>query len=338
MQQGLIAASLLLALVSWAAKAHHSVGVFYESDASSQISGTITRVDWVNPHIRFTLESLNEENESEVWAVESGSVNMLERNGIRRDQLQVGSEVTVVGRPSRLGRQAVYATSITAPDGGTVSFQGLFGEPEAVAAGLFIEPNAAVASGPKGIFRVWTKGRAYGDEANDLSTGLALPYTPAAQAARDRFDPLTDDTALRCIAQGMPGIMDNPFPVEFVARDGDILLRVEEWNVERTIHMSRGDDPETQPTTALGYSVGHWEEETLVVATTRIDWPFFDDVGTPQSANIETLERFSLSADQSRLNYKITATDPATFTEPVTLDGYWVWVPGQEIKPYDCTL
>jgi hypothetical protein len=75
-----------------------------------------------------------------------------------------------------------------------------------------------------------------------------------------------------------------------------------------------------------------------VVATTRIDWPFFDDVGTPQSSAISTVEQFVLSADQTRLSYTITAIDPATFTEPVTVGGYWVWVPGQEIRPYNCTL
>ena len=181
-------------------------------------------------------------------------------------------------------------------------------------------------------------GRAFAEEANDIPTGLVLPYTLAAQAARDRYDPLTDDTALECIPQGMPGIMDNPFPIEFVTRGNDIVLHLEEWDAERTIHISGGEDREVQPTTPLGYSVGRWEEETLVVTTARIDWPFFDDVGTPQSADIETVERFSVSADAHRLNYTITATDPATFTEPVTLDGYWVWVPGQEIKLYNCTL
>ena len=69
-----------------------------------------------------------------------------------------------------------------------------------------------------------------------------------------------------------------------------------------------------------------------------IDWPFFDDVGTPQRGDIETVERFSLSADESRLNYTITAADFMTFTESVTLDGCWVWVPGQEIKLYNCAL
>jgi hypothetical protein len=333
-----LAAFLFGILVSFGATAHHSVGVFYASESASEISGTITSVAWFNPHIRFTLRSVNSDNEPEIWAVESGSVNMLERNGIGREQLALGSEVTVVGRGSRLGRQAIYATSISKANGTTVALQGRFGEPEAVSAGLLAPGRVAVGAEPNGIFRVWTRGRAYGDAANDIPTGLELPYTAAARAARERYDPLTDDTALACIPQGMPGIMDNPFPIEFVAREGDLLLRLEEWDLERAIHMTPGEDPAAQPATPLGYSVGRWEDDTLVVATTRIDWPFFDDVGTPQSSAISTVEQFVLSADQTRLSYIITAIDPATFTEPVTVGGYWVWVPGQEIRPYNCTL
>jgi len=329
-----IVVSMLGVLLPWGAYAHHSVGVFYETEASSEISGTITGVDWVNPHIRFTVESTNDAAEPVIWAVESGSVNMLERNGVGRGQLEVGSVVTVVGRPSRLGRQAVYATAIRTADDATVTFRGLFGEREAASAGFV----ADASSRPADIFRVWTAGRAYGQDADNSATGLTLPYTPVAQAARAHYNPLTDDTALRCIPQGMPGIMDNPFPIQFVKRGNDIVLRGEEWDIERTIHLSGGADPQTRPTSPLGYSVGRWEDETLVVTTTRIDWPFFDDVGTPQSTAMATVERFSLSADKTRLNYTITATDPTTFAQPVTLTGYWVWVPDQEIKPYNCTL
>jgi hypothetical protein len=321
--------------MTWQAHAHHSVGVFYDAASSSEMAGTIIDIAWVNPHIRFTLESLGDDGVPVVWAIESGSVNMLERNGIRRDQLAVGADVIVVGRPSRLGRQAIYATSIRTPEG-TVALQGLFGEAQAASAGLLAD-SQTVGTGRAALFRVWTKGRAYGDPANDSPTGLDLPYTPAALAGQARFDPLTDDTALACIPQGMPGIMDNPFPIELVERDGGILLRTEEWDIERAIHMTGAADPATEPATPLGYSVGRWDGDTLIVATTRIDWPYFDDAGTPQSADVETVERFSLSDGGRRLDYAITVTDPATFTAPVTLDGHWVWVPGQVIKPYNCT-
>ncbi|MCZ6586300.1 MAG: hypothetical protein O6930_09820, partial [Gammaproteobacteria bacterium] len=88
----------------------------------------------------------------------------------------------------------------------------------------------------------------------------------------------------------------------------------------------------------MGFSVGRWDENTLIVTTTDVAYPFFDDVGTPQSPQAEIVERFTLSDDESRLDWNATIIDPVNFTEPVTLSGYWAWVPGEQIKPYECTL
>ena len=71
----------------------------------------------------------------------------------------------------------------------------------------------------------------------------------------------------------------------------------------------------------LDYSVGHWDGDTLVVETTNIDWPYFDDVGTPMSSALRTVERYTLSADAQRLNMEMTVTDPVNFTEPGHLTG-----------------
>jgi len=48
------------------------------------------------------------------------------------------------------------------------------------------------------------------------------------------------------------------------------------------------------------------------------------------------VERFTVVDDGARLRYEITANDPATFTEPLTLTKYYLWVPGLEIRPYEC--
>ena len=45
-----------------------------------------------------------------------------------------------------------------------------------------------------------------------------------------------------------------------------------------------------------------------------------------------------LGEDQTRLDWQAVATDPEVFTEPVTIGGYLVWVPGEEVKPFDCTV
>ena len=78
-----------------------------------------------------------------------------------------------------------------------------------------------------------------------------------------------------------------------------------------------------------------WEDGVLVVKTARINWPFFDNIGTPLSEEVEIVERFMLSEDQTRLDFDITITDPLVFTNPAKLRGYWLAL-GDTIPLYDC--
>ena len=134
----------------------------------------------------------------------------------------------------------------------------------------------------------------------------------------------------------MLAIMDQFFPMEIVTEGDNILIHLEELDTVRTVYMTDAyPSPSPSP---LGHSVGRWEGETLVVDTTHVNWPWFDQTGVPQTDAIEFHERFLLSEDGMRLNYSIRATDPETFTEPVTLTRDWVWLPGETRQPYECTV
>ena len=76
----------------------------------------------------------------------------------------------------------------------------------------------------------------------------------------------------------------------------------------------------------------------MVVRTTRINDPFFDDIGTPQGPSAEIIERFTLSDDETRLNYESVHIDTFTFSEPARQSGYWDWIPGEEVKSYNCAV
>ena len=98
-----------------------------------------------------------------------------------------------------------------------------------------------------------------------------------------------------------------------------------------------------QPFSPLGYSIGRWESNDLIVTTTRINWPYFKVrglVAAPQSQEMEIIERFSLDREAGEIVYGFTAHDPATFTEPVTAERYHVWRyrPGVSIQRYGCSL
>jgi hypothetical protein len=71
------------------------------------------------------------------------------------------------------------------------------------------------------------------------------------------------------------------------------------------------------------------------VRTTLVDWPYFDNIGTPQSTNVVITERFMPSEDQSTLDYELTVVDAATFTEPAVVKRQWAAHDGA-IERYDC--
>ncbi len=140
---------------------------------------------------------------------------------------------------------------------------------------------------------------------------------------------------MRC-ENGMPAIMDQFYPTEFVVQGDEILVYLEEQDVVRTIHMA--DVPLPQTSSVYGHSVGRGEGDTLVVETSHVNWPWFDQTGVPQTEGVHIVERFTPSADGHQLDYAATVTDPAIFTEPVVLERYWIWVPGEVVEPYNCVV
>ena len=203
------------------------------------------------------------------------------------------------------------------------------------------DPRLTDTAPADGIFRVWSF---LSKEVPEFTADPSL--TVSAQAAFEAFDPARDDPVLGCAQPGMPEAITfiGPHPVEFVDQGDTILLRVESDDVTRVIHMAEDAVAEDQPASPLGFSVGRWEDErTLVVTTTRVNWPWTKVrglVAVPQTTDSVFTERFSMSEDQSRLSMSFTMSDPATFTRTVSAPNYtvWRWLPGASIEPYECTL
>ena len=130
--------------------------------------------------------------------------------------------------------------------------------------------------------------------------------------------------------------MEQPYPIEFKRDGDDVVLALEEYDTLRHIAMTSAPNPAKRNAPRLGQSTGRWDGPVLVVETTGIDYPHFDGRGIPLAPGARVEERFALNADGSRLDYTMTVTDPATFTEPVTLAKQWEWRPGEQVRPYDC--
>ena len=321
---------------------HHSFAEI-EGGAEQELVGEVVNVQWRNPHVRVSIRVREDGGNAELWELEGGDLNSLSRAGVTGDLVRVGQVVRAAGTTSTRRERYMAVSNILLPDDREILMLSSEGPrwSNVVIGGRrtdYVRP-AEFEPAPD-VFRVWTTVATTPPEfVSDP------PLTASAKSAYEAFDPITDDPVLRCVKPGMPEALSyiGPHPIEFVARDdGDMVLRIESDDNVRIIHMREDAAAEDQPFSPLGYSVGRWEGDVLVVRTTRIDWPYFKlegFVAAPQSRDVEIVERFTLDRDIGELSWGFTVTDPATFTEPVTAQRYHVWRyrPGVEIEEYGCS-
>jgi hypothetical protein len=97
--------------------AHHSFSAEYDANKPVTLKGTLTKVEWVNPHGWIHVNAQGKDGKFVDWAVEFGSPNALLRRGLRKTDFPPGIEVTVEGFLSKDGSSTVNAASVTLPDG-----------------------------------------------------------------------------------------------------------------------------------------------------------------------------------------------------------------------------
>ncbi len=335
-----IVAALGCAALPVAALPHHSPNVHFDRTQIVEFTGELSELIWRNPHVLMTVHAIDDQGEEVVWDLEYLAPSFLSRQGITRDLFAVGDIIRVAGFPGRANPHAIFTTNILAASGQEVfDFQIAEARFTDNTVGLtFAEyqdtKKVDLPESAEGLFRVWST------DVSLIGPDRAMwqdtyPLTPQAQTAHANWDRVADNPYIRC-ENGMPAIMDQFYPMEIAATGDDIVVHLEELDTTRMIYMTASAPPPTA--NPYGYSVGYWEDETLVVNTTHINWPWFDQTGVPQTDAIELLERFTLSENGLRLNYSVTATDPVTFTEPVELTRDWIWLPGESVQPYDCTI
>ena len=117
MKHRLLAAAGLVALVSAPAAAHHSFAAEYDNTKPIKISGTLTRVEWTNPHIWFYLDVKDDKGVTTSWGFSGGPPGVLQRRGIPKSVLKVGETIVVEGFRARDGSNNASGGTVTFTDG-----------------------------------------------------------------------------------------------------------------------------------------------------------------------------------------------------------------------------
>jgi hypothetical protein len=100
--------------------AHHAFSSEFDANAPVTLRGPVTKIEWINPHAWIHLQVKNAAGQSEAWMVEGGTPNTLQRRGITRDSLKIGTEIVVEGFKSKDGSKRANGRDITFPDGRTL--------------------------------------------------------------------------------------------------------------------------------------------------------------------------------------------------------------------------
>ena len=106
-----------LALSALTAQAHHAFSAEYDRDRPITLTGTVTLLEWTNPHARLYIDAPGDDGEIVNWDLELGPPNGLMRQGWRRDSLLPGTTVTVEGFRHREKATVANARSVTLGDG-----------------------------------------------------------------------------------------------------------------------------------------------------------------------------------------------------------------------------
>jgi hypothetical protein len=122
-------------------QAHHSFSAEFDGTKPVRLSGTITRIEWTNPHSYFYLDVRDSKGALNTWACESGNPGALSRRGWKKGDIKLGDALVVDGFLAKDGSRLIDARRVTLADGRTV-YGGSAGD------GGPGDPSAAVPPGP----------------------------------------------------------------------------------------------------------------------------------------------------------------------------------------------
>ena len=100
--------------------AHHAFAAEFDAKKPVKLRGTVTKMEWINPHAWIHVDVKKEDGTVDEWMVEAGTPNTLLRRGFTRDSLKPGTEIVVDGYQSKDGSLRANGRDVTLPDGKTL--------------------------------------------------------------------------------------------------------------------------------------------------------------------------------------------------------------------------
>ena len=200
-------------------------------------------------------------------------------------------------------------------------------------------PAPRTADGKPDLSGVWLTVRGYtSDIAKDLKPGEVSFQPWAAELYKHRVETLSrEDPQAACVLSGVPREHVVPYPFKIVnTTNGMIVILYEALHSYRQIFMDGRALPKDPNPAWMGYSVGHWDGDTLVVESNGfVDNNWIDNNGHPGTESLRLTERFR-RRDFGHIDLQLTIDDPRAYTKPWTVNLVFNAQPDNELIEYVC--
>lgn len=168
-----------------------------------------------------------------------------------------------------------------------------------------------------GVWEITTPGFGTGGESPALTQTYAA-HRQAHEQAQWRGD-IQDTPGANCVPPGMPAVMTLPYPIEFLLTPGKVTILIETYSQYRQIFTDGRAHPEDPDLTFNGHSIGHWEQDTLVVDSVGFTTDTrLGNFGVRHSDKMRIVERMQLTG-RDTLRIETTIYDPEALTKPWSL-------------------
>ena len=349
-RRSLLLAAAFVALAA-PASAHHGIGRF-DPRAELTVEGTLTGLDFVNPHSYVHFNAVGADGATIAMQCEMRAATVLRRSGWSPDMFVPGVRIKIVGRPHRDDPHYCYADTLTIGDAPALErYQQLTdgastdraNRPYRLASG---RPNLAgdwaqeqyiMARPPEGAPNLVPESLVKAVEAGEVamadvpSHGWFPPpvtLTEAGQAASAALRDLPPEKNPRLSCQVTSVLFDWVFDgtINRITQGDDAITLEYGRGLTRTVHMNLAVHPPRVAPSRAGHSIGRWDGDTLVVDTIGFE-PGSLAGAVAHSAELHIVERFTLDAATLELRRDYVATDPLYFVDE--------YVGGDTVLPAD---
>jgi hypothetical protein len=293
------------ALLCAPAAAHHSQSMF-DTSKEIVIEGTVSRFDWVNPHMYIVVATTGPDGQPALVEGEGVGITQALVDGLDRNALAPGTPVVMRANPNRSGwGKQVRVLDVTTEDGEIHPFYAA-------------NRRTRILTPADSLEGHWAPSRAAFGAA--MGAMARWPVTPEGRAAQAT---LADDGLCNVDPPPVLSVFDELRTIEL--EEDEIVMRFDNTgdHAERVIHMTAAHPVDVQPS-LQGHSIGRWEDETLVIDTIA----FAPDssglaLNVPAGPRKRVVERLTLTDNRTRLRYEVTVEDPDYLTGPATLTQQW---------------